>query len=69
VELTGTELRFFNYDFDRTDDTYSFSARLSHPFFRRGTWSIFYSYSDNQSSQNGFSYESNQIGFEVSYRY
>jgi len=53
----------------RTDDTISFNVRLSHPFFKRGTWSVFYQYSDNQSSQSGFSYTSNQMGFEVSYSY
>jgi hypothetical protein len=53
----------------RTDDTISFSVRLSHPFFKRGTWSVFYQYSDNESSQPGFSYTSSQMGFEVSYSY
>jgi len=68
-QLSPSEYRFFLYNFHRTDDTYTFSARLSHPFYKRGTWSVFYSYSDNQSSQNGFSYTSNQVGFEISYRY
>ena len=53
----------------RNDDTLSFSARLSHPFFKRGTWSVFYQYNDNLSTQNGYGFESNQVGFEVSYAY
>ena len=54
---------------NRTDDNYSFNVRLSHPFMKRGTWSVFYQYSDNQSSQPGFGFESNQMGFEIGYRY
>lgn len=52
---------------DRSDDVISFNARLSHPFYKRGTWSIFYQYSKDNSSQQGFGYDSNQVGFEVSY--
>lgn len=54
---------------NRTDDEISLTARLSHPFFRRGTWSLFYQYSDNNSSQPGFSFTSSQTGFEVGYRF
>jgi hypothetical protein len=54
---------------NRSDDGISFNVRLSHPFFKRGTWTLFYQYSDNHSSQPGYSYQSNQTGFEISYRY
>lgn len=54
---------------NRTDESYSFNASLSHPFFRRGTWSLSYQYSDNVSSQSGFGYQSSQIGFSISYAY
>jgi hypothetical protein len=54
---------------NRTDDYYSFNARLSHPLFRRGTWGISYQYNDNQSSATGFSYKGSQAGFDVSYSY
>jgi len=54
---------------NRSDNTVSFNARLSHPFYKRGTWSLFYEYSDNTSSQAGFGFQSNQVGFEVSYSY
>ena len=53
----------------RTDDNYTLSARLSHPFLKRGTVSVFYQYTDNQSSKSGFGYRSNQVGFDLSYRY
>jgi hypothetical protein len=60
----------------RSDDYYSFSARLSCLFPKRGTLSVFYQYSENSSSQSGFlapgsgfSYNSSQIGVEVGYRY
>jgi hypothetical protein len=60
----------------RNDNTYTFNARLSCPFPRRGTFSIFYQYSNNSSSQSGFavgssaySYSSSQIGFQIGYNY
>jgi hypothetical protein len=54
---------------NRGDETVSFNARLSHPFLKRGNWSLFYQFSDNRSSQPGFGFQSNQTGFEISYRY
>jgi hypothetical protein len=54
---------------DRTDDYYSFSVRLSHLFLKRGTFAVLYQYSDNSSSEPGFSYSSSQVGFEIGYRY
>jgi hypothetical protein len=54
---------------NRTDDNVSFNVRLSHPFFKRGTWALFYQYNDNSSSQAGYGFQSNQTGFEISYRY
>jgi hypothetical protein len=54
---------------NRTDNSTSFNVRLSHPFFKRGTWSVFYQYNDNSSTQAGLGYESNQVGFEVSYNF
>jgi hypothetical protein len=54
---------------DRSDDQVSFSARLSHPFLKRGSWSVFYQYSDNSSSVAGYTFASNQMGFEIGYRF
>jgi hypothetical protein len=53
----------------RTDDTYSFSASLSHSLTKRGTISASYSYSDNRSGVTGFSFSSNQIGVQVGYQF
>ena len=59
----------------RNDDVYSFNARLTYPLLKRGTVSVFYQYSDNSSSQSGFTsgsgfgYTSNQVGLEIGYRY
>ena len=72
------------YGTGRTDDSYSFSARLSCPLLKRATVSVFYQYSDNSSSQTGylqyyqtniplsqsaFAYTSTQVGFEIGYRF
>jgi hypothetical protein len=54
---------------NRTDDDVSFNISLSHPFFKRGTWSVFYQYNNNSSTQAGFGFESNQVGFEIGYAY
>jgi hypothetical protein len=59
----------------RNDDLYTFNARLSCPFLKRGTFSVFYSYSDNSSTESGFTtgsgfgYTSHQMGFAIGYRY
>ena len=59
----------------RNDDVYSFNARLSCHLLKRGTVAVFYSYSDNSSSQSGFTsgpgfgYTSTQVGLEIGYRY
>ena len=52
---------------NRTDNIASFNVRLSHPFFQRGTWSVFYQYSDDTSNQHGYTFASNQTGFEIRY--
>ncbi len=54
---------------NRSDHEVSFNARLSHPFLKRGTWSVFYQYSDNDSSQAGYTFQSNQTGIEFNYSY
>jgi hypothetical protein len=53
----------------RDDDYYSFNARLTCPFLKRGTVSVFYQYTENTSSQSGFAYSSRQIGVEIGYSY
>ena len=53
----------------RTDDQISFNVQLNHPFLKRGTWSIFYQYVKNDSNLPGFTFESNQVGFELNYSY
>jgi hypothetical protein len=60
----------------RNDDSYSFNARLTCPFPKRGTFAVFYQYSNNSSTQTGFavgasafSYSTSQFGFDISYTY
>jgi hypothetical protein len=53
----------------RTDDQISFNAQISHPFWKRGTWAVFYQYANNTSTVPGFGYESNQVGFQISFAY
>jgi len=54
---------------NRVDDDSYFNASLSRPFFKRGTLSVTYQYSNNSSTAPGFSYSSSQIGFEIGYSY
>ena len=53
----------------RTDDNYNFNVRLARSFLKRGNMAVTYQYSDNHSSLAGFTYHSNQIGFEVGFSY
>jgi hypothetical protein len=54
---------------NRSDNLVLFNIRLSHPFLKRGTWSVFYQYSNDSSSQAGYSFDSNQEGLEISYSF
>ena len=53
----------------RNDDVYSFNVRLSRSFLKRGNVAVTYQYSDNRSSQAGFTYRSNQVGCEIGFAY
>jgi hypothetical protein len=54
---------------NRRDENFAYNARLSHPIFKRGTISAIYQFSDNRSSENKFSFRSNQFGGEFSYAF
>lgn len=64
----------------REDKFYSLTARISHSFLERGTVSIFYQYSSDDSSfvlqllqtgltEHPYSFSANQYGIEVSYSF
>lgn len=53
----------------RTDDEYSVNLRLSHVFLKRGNVALTYQYSDYISTAGGYTYNSNQVGVEVSFAY
>lgn len=53
----------------RSDDSYSFGARFTGHFLSRGSYSVGYDYSNNSSSQSGFSFSSDQVTFELAYSY
>lgn len=53
----------------RDDDFYSFSARLSRTFLKRGTVAVLYQFSKDDSNQSGYSFNSNQVGFQIGFRY
>jgi hypothetical protein len=53
----------------RTDDIYSFDARLSTAFLKRGSVGVFYQYSDKVSNDLLYDYASHQFGVEVGYRF
>jgi hypothetical protein len=56
-------------DVSRSDDRYSFTARLSTAFLKRGSLGLFYTYSKNESNSGVYAYDSNMIGADVSYRW
>ncbi len=54
---------------NRADNVFSYSVNLSHPLFKRGTWSVFYQYSDDQSSVAGYGFQSSQVGMDIKYAF
>jgi hypothetical protein len=53
----------------RLDQYYYYTVSLGTGFLKRGTASVFYTYSTNGSNVPGFGYNSDQVGFNISYRY
>jgi hypothetical protein len=51
------------------NDYYTFSARLSRSFLKRGTLALVCQYSKNCSTEPGFTYSSSQVGVEIGYKY
>ncbi len=53
----------------RTDNYTFFSVSLNTLILKRGTASVFYSTSHNSSNTSGFTYSSDQVGFQLAWRY
>jgi hypothetical protein len=53
----------------RSDESTSFTAGLVVPFLTRCSFSAFYQYTQNSSSEKGFSYDSSQVGATLSWSY
>lgn len=53
----------------RTDDVLSISVSLSTVLLKKLAVSTFFTYSDNQSDDDYYAYESRQFGFQVGYRF
>jgi hypothetical protein len=69
VKYVSTSTSIPNPIPNREDDFYSFSARLSRTFLKRGTVAVVYQLSKDDSSLPGYSFTSHQIGFQIGYRY
>lgn len=54
---------------NREDDLYSFGARLSRTFLKRGTIAVLYQLSQDNSSQSIYNQTSHQVGFQIGYSY
>ena len=52
---------------NRSDNYWFVGVRLSCTFLRRGRLAVFYQISENSSNQEGFSYNSSQVGLELNY--
>jgi len=55
--------------FNRSDDISYISTSLSLPVLKKGRISVFYSYNMNDSSLQGYSYNNNQVGLQLGYRF
>jgi Putative beta-barrel porin 2 len=54
---------------NRRDEGNSYNVSLSHPIFKRGTLSAIYQFGDNRSSQNKFTYRTDQVGGSFNYAF
>jgi len=59
----------FGFTANSQDDITTATVRLSCPFLQRATADVFYTYSQNVTSQAGFGYTSHQTGLELGYRF
>jgi hypothetical protein len=66
VAVQGSEATL---ETSRSDDILSFSANLGCTVFKKGDISIFYQHSQNESSDEDFTYDSDQYGFQISYHF
>jgi hypothetical protein len=53
----------------RKDDYDYLNAQLSYAFLKRGTIAVFYQISRDDSSVQGYSFTSHQVGFSIGFRY
>ena len=67
--LTSYHSSAAGVEVDRTDHSTFFNARLTIVIIRRGSASIFYYLSENSSNLSPLSFTSNQVGFELGYRF
>lgn len=67
VDYQSTETT--NLAKSRGDSSTSYTAGLTVPFLTRCSFATFYQYSQNNSSQKGFSYESSQVAATLSWSY
>jgi hypothetical protein len=54
---------------NRSDETLAFNASLSVLLFKKLSMAAFFQYSDHDSNDPFFTYESRQVGFQVGYRF
>lgn len=58
-----------NASANAASEYYSVNASLGTTIFKRCSVSVFYSYSDNVTSQSGLAYSSSQMGFNLGYAF
>ena len=54
---------------NRTDNFYSFNVRLSRTFLKRGTFAVLYQIGKDNSTLQGYSFTTHQVGFQIGYSY
>jgi hypothetical protein len=54
---------------DRQDNYYYLNVQLGRTFLRRGSIAVIYQFSRNISSTSGYSFISQQVGFQIGYTY
>ena len=65
VDYQSTETAGLNTS--RSDESTSFTTGVSVPFLEHCSFATYFQYSQNTSSQSGFSYDSSQVGVSLSW--
>jgi hypothetical protein len=67
--LTKYKSTVAGFSVGRTDHATFVNTRLSAQVLKRGSVGVFYQFTENDSNESPFAFSSNQVGFDLGYRF